>query len=42
LLGEASSGEERQALKQQVERLAAQLGRVQLEQSRQSLYTSPS
>jgi DNA primase len=41
LLAEADAKEERMALAQQVERLAAQLGRVQLEQSRAALYTSP-
>jgi DNA primase len=41
LLEEAGSGDERLALQVQVERLATQLGRVHLEQSRPSLYTSP-
>jgi hypothetical protein len=41
LLAEADTGEERLALRRQVGRLAAQLGRVQLERSRSALYTSP-
>jgi hypothetical protein len=41
MLAEAGSIEERVALERHVERLAAQLGRVQLERSRVSLYTSP-
>jgi hypothetical protein len=41
LLAEAESEDERQALERQVSRLAAQLGRVHLEQSRSALYTSP-
>lgn len=41
LLDEAGTGEDRLALQRQVERLAAYLGRVQLERSRTALYTSP-
>jgi replicative DNA helicase len=41
LLAEADGQEERQALSRQVGRLATQLGRVQLEQSRSALYTTP-
>jgi hypothetical protein len=41
LLAEANADDERLVLARQVERLAAQLGRVQLERSRASLYTSP-
>jgi DNA primase len=40
LLQEAAGGDERTALERRVERLAAQLGRVQLERSRSALYTS--
>jgi len=35
-----SAGDERNALERRVERLAAQLGRVQLERSRSALYTT--
>lgn len=41
LIAETASDDERLTLSRQVERLAAQLGRVQLERSRASLYTSP-
>jgi DNA primase len=41
LLNESSAGAERRALQQQVARLTAMLLRVQLEQSRGSLYSSP-
>lgn len=41
LLAEADSEVERLQLERQVERLAAQLGRVHLERSRAALYTSP-
>jgi DNA primase len=41
LLAESEEETERQALARQVGRLAAQLGRVHLEQSRSALYTSP-
>jgi hypothetical protein len=40
LLQEAATDDERTALERQVERLAAQLGRVQLERSRTALYTT--
>ena len=40
LLQETSGGDERNTLERRVERLAAQLGRVQLERSRSALYTS--
>lgn len=41
LLQETNAGEDRGALERRVERLAAQLGRVQLERSRAALYTPP-
>ncbi|MGH2352994.1 MAG: hypothetical protein ACRDJN_15400, partial [Chloroflexota bacterium] len=41
LLAEADAEDERVALGRQVGRLAAQLGRVQLERSRSAFYTSP-
>jgi hypothetical protein len=40
LLQESAGGDERTVLERRVERLAAQLGRIQLERSRSALYTT--